>query len=322
MKNILVTGSSGTIGTRLCETLLRDGYRVVGIDRAPNRWRREINALTILGDLCDAKTLENLPSSFDLVVHLAANARVYNLVLDPRLAFENIDSTFRVVDFCRRNAIGRLIFASSREVYGNRELPDTECCEDEACLDSCESPYTASKMSGEALVKAYERCYGVRGVIVRLSNVYGMYDVSDRLVPLFISRARQGKELIIYDRQKTLDFTYVDDAVGGISECIRRFDSLGGMTINIASGRGSCVADVAETIRASLGSASPLVFRDNRTGEVRQFIADLSMARMHLGYEPQIGIEEGLSRAIAWYSRCTDPRWVADGARTRGAVCA
>jgi len=143
MRHILVTGSSGTIGTRLCERLLCEGYDVTGVDRLPNRWNHQIDSLTVVGDLCHKRTLELLSSSFDLVVHLAANARVYNLVIDPNLAFDNMQCTFQVLEFCRKNSVSRLIFASSREVYGNTE--NVRRCEDQAHVGLCESPYTASK---------------------------------------------------------------------------------------------------------------------------------------------------------------------------------
>jgi UDP-glucose 4-epimerase len=308
MKNILVTGSSGTIGTRLCERLLGAGYRVMGIDKVPNQWSHEIDAVTVIGDLCRPEATRCLSSSFDLVVHLAANARVHDLVRAPTLAFENVLSTFRVAEFCRASAIPRLIFASSREVYGN--WADITRNEDEAQIDRCESPYAASKVSGEAMIRAYARCYGVRCVITRFSNVYGMYDTSDRLIPLFLKCAQKGQDLVIYGQHKMLDFTYIDDTVAGICACIRRFDSVADMTINIASGQGTRIADVAESIRRTTGSASKIVFRDNRTGEVYQFVADISLARKCLGYEPQVGIEEGLSRAIAWYLHKDDLHWL------------
>jgi nucleoside-diphosphate-sugar epimerase len=314
MKSILVTGSSGMIGTRLCDRLLCDGYQVVGVDRAPNRWSREIDALTVAADLCWPGSLKNLSTSFDLVIHLAANARVYNLVVDPSLAFENIESTFRVLEFCRQNEIPRMIFASSREVYGNTE--GTPRREDQTHVNCCESSYTASKMSGETLVRAYGRCYGIGCVVARFSNVYGMYDISDRLIPLFLRRARQGRDLIIYGRDKTLDFTYIDDTVAGICACLQRFDRVADKTFNISSGRATRLADVAEIIRQTTKSVSQVVFRENRTGEVERFVADISAAREHLGYEPRVGINEGLLRAIAWYAQCDDPDWMVEATRT------
>ncbi len=300
MRKILVTGSSGTIGTRLCERLLRVGYDVTGADRVPNQWNTKINALTVICDLCQEKELERLSSPFDLVIHLAANARIYNLVMNPILAFENMQSTFNVLEFCRRNSIPRLIFASSREVYGNVEGLTRK--EDEACVSVCESPYTASKFSGEAMARAYEKCYGMDCVITRFSNVYGMYDLSDRIIPLYIRRAQRDEDLVVFGRDKVLDFTFIDDTVAGITGCIERFKDVAGKAVNIASGRGTRIIQVAEMIKEGLGSASRIVLRDNRTGEVVRFAADITQARNLLGYEPQVGIEEGIARSIAWYS--------------------
>ena len=308
MKSVLVTGSSGTIGTRLCERLLRDGYEVVGVDRTPNRWNQTLNALTVVGDVCEQETLNRLPSSFDYVIHLAANARVHDLVIDPSRAFENIHSTFRVLEFCRENAIPRLIFASSREVYGNSD--GVARSEEQTHVDCCESAYTASKISGEAMIKAYARCYGISCVTMRFSNVYGMYDVSDRLVPLFIKRARQGKDLIVFGKSKLLDFTYVDDTVAGILACVQRHDQVADMTFNVASGQGTQIVDVAEMVRDALGSTSRVVLRENRTGEISQFVANISAAQKYLDYEPRYSMSEGLERAIAWYARCEDPTWL------------
>jgi UDP-glucose 4-epimerase len=142
IKKILVTGSSGTIGTRLCEKLLEKNYDIVGLDLKPNKWKKEINKITIIGDLCN--TIENLPKDIDLVIHLAANSRVYNLVLNPSLARDNFEMLFNILEFCRNNNIKKFIFASSREVYGNSNR--IVHSEDEAYIKNCESPYTASKI--------------------------------------------------------------------------------------------------------------------------------------------------------------------------------
>jgi UDP-glucose 4-epimerase len=308
VKNVLVTGSSGTIGTRLCEQLLRDGYDVVGVDKTPNRWNETVNALTVVGDICTPETLNRLSSSFDLVIHLAANARVHDLVLDPDQAFENIHSTFRILEFCREKAIPRLIFASSREVYGNSD--GTPRRESQAHLDGCENPYTASKFSGEAMIKAHARCYDISFVNLRFSNVYGMYDLSDRVVPLFIKWTRQGRDLVIYGEDKLLDFTYIDDAIDGILACIRRYNQIAGMTLNVASGQGTQIIEIAEMISKALNSANQVVMRENRTGEITRFVADISAAKKYLDYEPQFSIAEGLARAIDWYSHCEDPDWL------------
>lgn len=299
IKKILVTGSSGTIGTRLCEKLLEENYETIGVDLKPNKWNNRINELTIVGDLRDKRTLENLPKDVDLVIHLAANARVYNLVVDPSLARDNFEILFNILEFCRKNNIKRFIFASSREVYGNtKQIVHTE---NEAYVRNCESPYTASKIGGEALVHAYNQCYNFNFVIVRFSNVYGMYDDSDRLVPLFIKLTKENKDLIVYGKEKLLDFTYIDDTVSGVLKCIEKFDQVKNEVFNLASGKGVSIIEVAQLIQKYLNNKSKITIKENRTGEVVKFIADISKTKEKLGYEPKIMIDSGIEKTVKWY---------------------
>ena len=112
VQRILVTGSSGTIGTRLCERLLAEGYEVVGIDKKKNKWSTEVQKITKVIDLRDTeKALRALPSPVDLVIHLAANARVHDLVIDPSMAHDNIAITRTVLEYARMHKIPRLIFS-------------------------------------------------------------------------------------------------------------------------------------------------------------------------------------------------------------------
>lgn len=302
IKNILITGSSGTIGTRLCEKLLEKGQSVVGIDRKPDKWSEKINQLTILGDLLNKETLQKIPQkNFDVVVHLAANARVYNLVLDPILARDNFETTFNVLEFCRKNNIKKFIFASSREVYGNSQKIVYN--EEETYVKHCESPYTASKIAGEAMVHAYCQCYGINFIIVRFSNVYGMYDESDRLIPLYIKLAKENQDLIVFGKEKMLDFTYIDDAVNGVMLCLEKFENVKNDVFNLASGKGIYISEVAQLVKKHTQSQSEIIIKENRIGEVVKFIADISKAKNMLGYEPQIVVEEGIKKSIEWYSK-------------------
>lgn len=297
---ILITGSSGTIGTRLSEKLLEKGYEVVGVDWKNNKWNKKVDELTIKGDLRDVSTFDKIPSDIDLVVHLAANARVYNLVKDPSLARDNFETTFNVLDFARKNNVKRFIFASSREVYGNSEKIVHQ--EDEAHVKNCESPYTASKVAGEALVYAYSQCYGIDFVITRFSNVYGMYDDSDRIIPLFISLTKQGKDLVVFGKEKLLDFTYIDDCVAGVLKCIENFSEIKNDVYNIASGKAVSILEVAQFLQETMKSNNKIIIEENRTGEVVRFAADISKAKRVLGYEPQTTITQGVQKAVLWYS--------------------
>lgn len=296
---ILVTGSSGTIGTRLCEMLIEKGHDVVGVDWKPNKWKPELNALTTIADVRDEKNLASLPTNVDAVIHLAANARVYELVKDPDRARDNFLSTYNIVEFVRKQKIPHLIFASSREVYGN--AGQETYAEDMVKIDLCESPYTATKMAGEALIHAYQRCYGVKTVILRFSNVYGAYDDSDRIVPLFIRLARKNEPMVIFGEGKCLDFTYIDDTTAGIILALEKFDAVNGETFNIALGEGSTLTALAQQIKELTGSSSPISFAPARVGEVTQYVADISKAKKMLGFDPKISFEEGIQKAVEWY---------------------
>jgi len=298
ISSILVTGSSGTIGTRLCEKLLEKGFEVIGLDQKRNQWNQEVNKITRIADLRDAKAFKGVPKA-GMIIHLAANARVYNSVLDPSLAMDNMKTTFNALEHARKSGIKKLIFASSREVYGNTENPMHR--EEEARVEMAESPYSATKLAAEALVRAYGNCYGMDFIITRFSNVYGMYDNSDRLVPNYIRRASKGEELHVYGRDKTLDFTYIDDSVNGIMAAIERFDSAKNDVYNIAAGKGSTILEVAELIKSLMKSSSNVVVSGNRPGEVVKYVADISKARQRLGYDPKVGLEEGLRLSIEWF---------------------
>ena len=299
IRKIIVTGSSGTIGTALCERLMEEDYEVVGVDIRHNKWNETVDKLTTICDLRDRASFNALPAGFDLLIHLAANARVYELVKDPLLARDNFEMVFNVLEFCRSGNIPRFIFASSREVYGNS--PKVLHKEDEISIEGCESPYSATKMAGEALVTAYHRCYGIDYVIIRFSNVYGKYDDSDRVVPLFIEQARQGKDLVVFGRDKMLDFTYITDSIEGIVKSIKNFEGAQGNTFNIAYGEGVSILELAKEIQDRTGAGGNLIVKDNRTGEVVRFIADISKAKRLLDYQPEVAIAEGIEKTLSYY---------------------
>lgn len=303
---ILVTGSSGTIGTRLCEKLLAAGHTVVGADWEPCQWKEEVEALRIDIDLRHAEEFGKLPTDVELIIHLAANARVYELVEHPERAMDNFQDTFNILEFARKNGIKRLMFASSRETYGNIHLPEGQkYSEDKAHFMTCESPYTASKIGGEALFEAYKRCYKMETIIWRFSNVYGMYDNSVRVVPLYFRQAKNNEAMKVFGRDKCLDFTYIDDCVGGIMLGIDKWDTAKNDTYNLAYGQGTTILHLAERMKELLGSTSTLDIGDARTGEVTHYIADISKAQRVLGYNPQTPFDRGIEKAVEWYKANT-----------------
>lgn len=296
---ILVTGSSGTIGTRLCERLLESGYEVVGMDIKPNEWNPEINKLTKVADMRDSDAFRGLPGDIGMVIHLAANAMVHPSVIDPTLAMDNMVTVFNALEYARTSGIKQFVFASSREVYGNSGKIKHK--EEDAHIDMAESPYTATKLAGEAFVRAYGNCYGMDFVIIRFSNVYGMYDNSHRLIPSSIRRASRGEDLIVYGKEKLLDFTYIDDSVDGVMKAIEAIRTAGNETYNIAAGKASTIVEVVEMINEKLGGKSKVIVKESRTGEVIKYEADISKAKERLGYDPKVGLDEGITRSIEWF---------------------
>jgi len=299
---ILVTGSSGTIGTRLSETLLDQGHTVIGADWEPCKWQKRVEDLRIDIDLRDKTQYGKLPTDVDMIIHLAANARVYELVENPARALDNCIDTFNVLEFARTNGIKRMMFASSRETYGNIHLPKGEkYTEDKAHFMTCESPYTASKIAGEAFFEAYKRCYGIETVIVRFSNVYGMYDDSIRVVPLYFRNAKANLPLKVFGKDKCLDFTYIDDTVQGLTKIIDQWDKAKNDTYNLAYGEGTTILQLAEEMKTLLESDSSIEIGVPRTGEVTHYIADISKAQKTFGYAPETSFHDGIRKSVEWY---------------------
>ncbi|WP_026370272.1 NAD-dependent epimerase/dehydratase family protein [Kallotenue papyrolyticum] len=309
MWRVLITGSSGQIGTNLALRLQADGHTVFGVDKRVNPWTDRFAYL--LQDLSApyrdfAGGIGSVPyPPCDVVVHLAANAKVHELVEAPHRAMENLQITFNVLEYCRHNNIP-LIFSSSREVYGDIHRYITD--ETHADFSFTESPYSASKIGGEALIYAYARCYGLRYIVFRFSNVYGRYDCDlermERVIPLFIRRMAQGLPVTVYGREKVLDFTYVDDCVDGIVRGIERLlaGEVVNQTINLAYGQGNTLVRMAELVASALGVAPTIIVEPaKRTGEVTHYVADLRKAKALLDYQPQTPLEQGIPKAVAWW---------------------
>lgn len=299
---ILVTGSSGQIGTNLGLQLLRRGDEVVGLDWRENTWTREIP--TTLCDLSSTPA-EKLPvtGKFDAVVHLAAHAKVFELVEQPARALQNVQTCFGALEFARQQGIP-FIFGSSREVYGDIHRHVTD--ESHADFVVAESPYSASKIAGEAFAYSFAECYELPCVVFRFSNVYGRYDCDidrmERVIPLFIRRIAKGEPIVVFGRDKVLDFTWVDDCANGIMRAIDLVvaGKLKRETINLAYGQGSTLQDLVNLIALALQKEPQVRYEPARAGEVTRYVADISKARRLLGYDPQTPLTAGIPRCIKW----------------------
>lgn len=304
---ILITGSSGQIGTNLGLHLQNQGHYVFGVDKRPNTWTRDIE--TLLQDLSHPyrefkKGIGvEYPDNLDAVIHFANHAKVHELVVNPHRALENITMTFNALEFCRQNDIP-IIFSSSREVYGDIHRYITE--ESYADFAFTESPYSASKISGEALIYSYAQCYGLRYLVFRFSNVYGRFDNDlermERVIPLFIRRISQGQPITIYGEDKLLDFTHVDDCVAGVTTGIERLvgGQIANHTINLAYGQGNSLVQMTEFISEALGKTPDYTIKPSRVGEVTHYVANVGKARALLDYTPTTPLREGIQKGVAW----------------------
>lgn len=305
---ILITGSSGQIGTNLALKLIADGHEVFGVDKRLNTWVADAFPY-ILQDLSGHYPAHpggiggvDYPE-VDLVVHLAAHAKVHQLVKFPHGALENITMTYNVLEYCRQRNTP-IVFSSSREVYGDIHRFETE--ENNADFAFTESPYSASKIAGEALVYSYARCYDLPYLVFRFSNVYGRFDNDiermERVIPLFIRKISNDEDIVVYGPEKVLDFTYVDDCIEGVSRGIYALAAgqVSKQTINLAFGQGNSLIRMAELIGEATGVAPRMTVEPALVGEVTHYVADISRARELLGYEPKVSLDEGIRRTVAW----------------------
>jgi UDP-glucose 4-epimerase len=305
--NILITGSSGQIGTNLGLALAARGDRVLGLDKRPNAWTQAFP--TALLDLTAPSTPgSSLPAQIaafapDAIVHLAAWAKVHQLVQEPEKSLQNVQMAFWALELAR-TLHKPIVFGSSREVYGDilRHVTD----ESKTDFVVAESPYSASKIAGEAFFSSYSRCYALKTLIFRFSNVYGRYDNDlgrmERVIPLFVRKIARGEPITVFGRDKMLDFTYIDDCIAGI---IAGLDALTAgkvvnQTINLAYGQGHTLYDLVSLIELATGRTAQATYAPSQTGEVTRYVADITKARQLLNYAPQMPLTKGIVAYIQW----------------------
>jgi nucleoside-diphosphate-sugar epimerase len=315
---ILVTGSSGQIGTNLALKLLEEGHWVFGVDKRTNSWTADFE--TLLQDLAGhyAPFRGGMNGvewpEVDLVIHLAAHAKVHQLVRQPQRALENVMMTFNILEYCRALDLP-LVFSSTREVYGDVHRFEGYG-EDTADFAYTESPYSASKIGSEGFIYAFAKCYGLRYLVFRFSNVYGRFDNDlqrmERVLPLFIHQLERGEPITVYGgEEKVLDFTYIDDCVDGIVRGVERLAAgeVENETINLAFGQGNTLVKAAELIGLELGVRPEIAYKPSLRGEVTHYVADIRKGRELLDWQPQVPLEAGIPRAVEWFRswRTTHP---------------
>jgi len=296
MGRILVTGGAGFIGSHLTKRLIEKGYDVIVLD---NLSRGKVDNISqvmqtidfIKGDIRDYELIDRLIKNIDVVIHLAALSRVQPSIENPELCFDiNVKGTEIIARICSKYN-KKLIFASSREVYGTpKYLPV-----DEGHSLNPENPYGTSKVAAESIIRAYSKCYGLEYIILRLANVYGPRDF-DRVIPIFINKALKNEKLVVYGKDKILDFIYISDVVSAFIKALEINER--NLILNVGSGIGTKLIDLAELIKNIVSSNSRIIIKETRNGEVEEFIADISKIRSILKWYPEIDLSNGIRHSI------------------------
>jgi UDP-glucose 4-epimerase len=309
-KRVLVTGGAGFIGSELVRQLVERGAGVVVVDNLVNgRWQNLMglpsdSVRLVEADVRDALRMHDLLKSTDMVFHLACLG-VRHSIHSPRENHEvNVVGTLNTLLAARDAEVQRFVYISSSEVYGTAQwAPMTE---QHPTFPT--TVYGASKLAGECFTRAFHDTYGFPTVVVRPFNCYGPRchheGDSGEVIPKFLLRCMAAMPMIIFgDGTQVRDFTYVSDSASGIIAA-GATDGAVGKTVNIGSGRGLSVNELAREIGMLLGHTEPAIEHvEPRPGDVMRLCADFSLARDLCGFEPMISLRDGLAILKEWYER-------------------
>jgi UDP-glucuronate 4-epimerase len=328
--NILVTGAAGFIGFHLANRLLKDGYRVTGIDNLNpyydvrlkearlDQLNRSENFRFFRADLADRKAMENIfdETRFDVVVNLAAQAGVrYSLENPYAYVDSNLVGFINILERCRHGEVKHLVFASSSSVYGaNTKMPFSV----HHNVDHPVSLYAASKKANELMAHTYSHLYDLPCTGLRFFTVYGPWGRPDMALFLFTRAILEGKPIQVFNHGKMQrDFTYIDDIVEGVVRVMGRLpepdpawsgdDPDPGTSYvrykiyNIGNNQPVELTRFIEVIEDALGKTAQKEFLDLQPGDVPATYADIDDLRRDTGFKPSTSIEKGVRRFIDWY---------------------
>ena len=320
MKNILITGGAGFIGSHLVDHLLLEGnWAVTVVDDfndfyAPNIKRNNVKVheqnpayKLIEADIRDQAALVKVfdNTQFDAIVHLAARAGVRPSLKDPQLYCEtNINGTLNLLEEARKHGVKQFVFGSSSSVYGiNAKVPFSE---DDPIRQPI-SPYAATKGAGELLCHTYSHLYDLRSVCLRFFTVYGARQRPDLAIHKFASLISQGKPIPVFgDGKSRRDYTYIDDIIGGVRAAID-YDQTNYEVINLGESRTVELTELISLLEQELGKKAIIDSQAPQPGDVPQTFADITRARQLLGYNPQTPIEEGIRKFVEWFRASEQP---------------
>lgn len=309
----LVTGGAGFIGANLCEAILDLGYKVRCLDNFSTGKKEHVeeflfnpNYKFIEGDIKDINICIEACEGVDYVLHQAAWGSVPRSIEMPMAYFENnIQGTVCMLEAARKNQVKKFVYASSSSVYGDEEsLPKKEGKEGNLL-----SPYAVSKRANEEWAKQYTRYYGLDTYGLRYFNVFGRRQNPDgayaAVIPKFIRQLLSGEIPTIYgDGKQSRDFTYIENVIeANLKACVAGHEAAGEV-YNIAYGGQEYLLDIYKMLVEALGISKKGLepcFGVERAGDIKHSNADISKAKMKLGYSPDWDFNKGIHAAVEWY---------------------
>jgi UDP-glucuronate 4-epimerase len=314
MKNILITGGAGFIGSHMVDRLIAEkDWNVVVVDDFNDFYDPSIKRANIKQhhdnpqfrlyevDIRDQEQLLDVfeENKFDCVVHLAARAGVRPSLAQPQLYTEtNVNGTLNLLDLSRKQGVEQFVFGSSSSVYGtNAKVPFSE---DDPIRQPI-SPYAATKGAGELLCHTYSHLYGMRSVCLRFFTVYGARQRPDLAIHKFARLISEGRPIPVFgDGTTRRDYTYIDDIIAGVRAAID-YKSSNYEVINLGESRTVELRELIALLERELGMTAKIDRQPLQPGDVPQTYADIQKARQLLKYDPKTAIEVGIKRFVSWF---------------------
>jgi len=309
MAKYLVTGGAGFIGCNLVRFLLEKDHGVVVLDNYATGKKENLAAVgdrieMIEGDIRDRRTVDRAAAGCEAIFHQAALGSVPRSVDDPMTSHDvNVNGTVTVLEAARAAEIKRVVFAASSAAYGDQE----ESPKHEGMVPQPISPYAANKIACECYMQAYAEVYGMETVSLRYFNVFGPYQDPEAayaaVIPAFVSRLLHDQEPVVFgDGEQSRDFCYIENVCqANWLAATAPGQACNGKPMNIACNHATSLNQILEKLRDLLGVEIHADYQPVRAGDVKHSLADVSLAKEVIGYQPLVYFEEGLEKAIDWY---------------------
>ena len=308
MARYLVTGAAGFIGRSIAAALLERGETVRGVDSLITGKRSNlvgIEAMEFLeGDLADPAVCAKACEGMEIVFHEAALASVPRSVADPVATnVACVDATLNVLVAARDAGVRRVVYAGSSSAYGESPTQPKH----EGMLPNPISPYAVAKLAGEHYMRVFAKVYGLETVVLRYFNVFGPYqDPTSHysgVLAIFCRKMLAGEQPTIYgDGEQSRDFTYIANVVhANLLAASAPAEKVSGQMMNAATGSRITLNETFAILRDLTGYSGDPAYAEGRAGDIRDSLADISLAGELLGYKPQVDFREGLRRTVEWY---------------------